>query len=424
MFVIFALIQAIVWSFPAGAVADTKNTAKNMSSSIHFEDVLIPSPSPVHADSYILQDADSLEVLAEKDSEKTLHPASLTKMMTAYIVEAQMHQGTISKDDVATVSKKAWSLRGSTMFLNAGDKVSVGDLLKGVVIVSGNDASVVLAEYLAGSESAFAQMMNNMARQLGMFKTNFVNSSGWPAKEHYSTAQDLAILSRHIIYDYPENYDIYSIKYFTYGVDRKTGSPLRQSNRNRLLWSNQYVDGIKTGHTDASGYHLAVTAKQKSRRLIVVILGAASEKQRADDSQMLLTHGFRFFENVEIDKGRSSLLTARVWGGDREEVDVEVADRLVITVPRGTGKQLRKELILHGTLVAPVTAGQRIGTLVVQRKGIVIREVPLLSRQSVNKGGFIKIVWDNVKLFFSRLLSKELKKSNLTQSNVVDLNSG
>ena len=366
----------------------------------------IPSPPEVSLKSYILVDASSGEVLASQNPDEPVHPASLTKMMTAYLAEMELAAGNINLDDKVLVSEKAWSLGGSTMFIEVGERVSVADLLKGIIIVSGNDASVAMAEYIAGSEDAFAQLMTSTAQRLGMNHTQFQNASGWPVADHYSTARDLATLSEHIVEDYPEHYGLYAEKYFQYGVDKKSGKPLRrQANRNRLLWTNPHVDGLKTGHIEDTGYHLAVTSKRDGRRLVAVLLGSPGEKQRADDAQKLLTYGFRFFENVDVKKAGEPLQTVRVWKGATNEIPAGISEDLIVTVPRGTGKNLTASLVTDPKLEAPITLGQTIGTVKVMLDDEVVREVPLTAMQSVEPGGFFKCLWDSIVLFFTGLLA-------------------
>ncbi|MDD7804814.1 MAG: D-alanyl-D-alanine carboxypeptidase [Endozoicomonas sp. (ex Botrylloides leachii)] len=367
---------------------------------------LIPSPPKLAAKSYVLLDADSGEVLASKAPHEEMHPASLTKMMTAYIAESELAAGNIKRDDKVLISKKAWSMGGSTMFLVVGSRVPVSKLMEGIIIVSGNDASVAMAEYIAGSESGFVQIMNATAKKLGMKNTHFENAAGWPARNHYSTAYDLAILARHIVHDYPKYYGIYSDKYFQYGVDNKTGKPLaRQPNRNTLLWTNPYVDGLKTGHIAATGYHLAVTAKRDGRRLIAVLLGAHSEKQRAEEGQNLLTYGFRFFENVNVKKGGIALEHVRVWKGDKNELSIGLAKDLIVSVPRGTGKNLKATMEVDKNLVAPIEKGQALGSVKVTLNDKVVTEVPLLAQQTIEKGSFFKRLWDSILMFLSSLFA-------------------
>lgn len=366
----------------------------------------IPSPPEVALKSYILLDAASGEVLASQNPDEPMHPASLTKMMTAYLAEMELAAGNIKLDDKVLVSEKAWSLGGSTMFIEVGERVSVEDLLKGIIIISGNDASVALAEYIAGSEDAFAQLMTSTAQRLGMNNTQFQNASGWPVADHYSSARDLATLSKHIVEDFPEQYGLYAEKYFQYGVDKKTGKPLRrQANRNRLLWTNPHVDGLKTGHIEDTGYHLAVTSKRDGRRLIVVLLGSSGEKQRADDAQKLLTYGFRFFENVDVKKAGEPLQTVKVWKGAIDDIPVGITEDLIVTVPRGTGKNLTASLVIDPKLEAPIARGQTVGTVKVMLDDDVVREVPLTAMQGVESGGFFKRLWDSIVLFFTGLLA-------------------
>ena len=366
----------------------------------------IPSPPEVALKSYILVDAASGEVLASQNPDEPMHPASLTKMMTAYLAEMELAAGNIKLDDQVLVSEKAWSLGGSTMFIEVGERVSVEDLLKGIIIISGNDASVALAEYIAGSEDAFAQLMTSTAQRLGMNNTQFQNASGWPVADHYSSARDLATLSKHIVEDFPEQYGLYAEKYFQYGVDKKTGKPLRrQANRNRLLWTNPHVDGLKTGHIEDTGYHLAVTSKRDGRRLIVVLLGSSGEKQRADDAQKLLTYGFRFFENVDVKKAGEPLQTVKVWKGAIDDIPVGITEDLIVTVPRGTGKNLTASLVIDPKLEAPIARGQTVGTVKVMLDDDVVREVPLTAMQGVESGGFFKRLWDSIVLFFTGLLA-------------------
>lgn len=367
---------------------------------------LTPSPPEVSVKSYILMDAASDEVLASENPDEPMHPASLTKMMTAYLAEMEMAAGNISRDDKVLVSEKAWTLGGSTMFIEVGERVSLEELLKGIIIVSGNDASVAIAEHIAGSEGAFAELMTSTARRLGMKNTLFQNASGWPADDHYSTARDLAILGKHIVQDYPEYYGWYAEKYYQHGVDKRTGEPLRpQANRNRLLWTNPYVDGLKTGHIKDTGYHLAVTSERDGRRLIAVLLGSKSEKQRADDAQKLLTYGFRFFENVDVKKGGEPLQTVRIWKGNINEITAGIAEDLVVTIPRGTGKNLKASLAIDPWLEAPIDKSQTIGSVKVMLEDELVREVPLVALQPVEIGGFFKRIIDSIVLFFTGLFA-------------------
>ncbi len=367
---------------------------------------MIPPAPTVAAKSYILMDAVSGKVLVEKDSGLRLPPASLTKMMTAYVVENELASGRIHRDDPVLVSKKAWRMRGSLMFIEVGEKISVENLLKGVIIVSGNDASVALAEHVAGSEESFAQLMNATAQALGMKDSFFKNASGWPEEGHYTSARDLAVISKHIVYDHPDYYPIYREKEFQYGVNKKTGKLLKpQPNRNSLLWRNSSVDGLKTGHTDAAGYCLAVSAEEDGRRLIAVVMGTASEYARASETQKLLTYGFRFFENVDVHQGGIALENLRIWGGAIDRLPAGLSEDLIVTVPRGTGDKVVATVVFEENLEVPIQEGQKVGSIVVRAGDQVIEERDLIALQSVEQGGFLKRLWDSVVRFFSGLFN-------------------
>ena len=357
---------------------------------------MIPSPPTLNASSWILIDANSGEVLAEQNADKRLPPASLTKMMTAYIVEKEIDDGNINDQDLVTISKKAWQTGGSRMFIREGTQVSVENLLRGVVIQSGNDASVALAEYVAGSESAFAELMNQQAQRLGLQNSQFANATGLPSPGHYSSARDLATLAKHIIQDYPEHYQIYSEKYFTY-------NGIRQPNRNRLLWRDASVDGLKTGHTEEAGYSLAASAKQGEMRLISVVMNTASEEARAQESQKLLNYGFRFFDTFRLYQRGAVINQSRIWGGAQDQLKVGVSEDIYLTVPKGQRDEMTAQLNLPETLEAPVQAGQQLGTLNVKLGDKVLMEQPLVALQTVEQGGFFKRIWDTILQFFTGL---------------------
>ncbi|WP_299230775.1 D-alanyl-D-alanine carboxypeptidase family protein [uncultured Halomonas sp.] len=358
---------------------------------------LIPSPPQLAASGWILMDADSGRILAEHNSDERLPPASLTKLMTAYLVERELDRGNISMDDRVPVSENAWRTGGSKMFIEVGTEVSIRDLLYGIIIQSGNDASVAVAEYLAGGEAPFADLMNQHADRLGMTNTNFRNATGLPAEDHYSTARDLAQLSRHIIQDYPEHYKIYAEKYFTY-------SDIRQPNRNRLLWRDPSVDGLKTGHTEEAGYCLVASAKRDDMRLISVVMGANSEEARAQETQKLISYGFRYFETLKLYDRGSVLNTPRVWGGEINELRVGVDSDVVMTVPRARNDELTAKLDIQADIEAPVQQGDRVGTLEVRLGAELVGERPLVALETVEEGGFIKKLIDQVQRFFSNLI--------------------
>lgn len=368
------------------------------SSVVFASPALIPSAPQVSASSYVLMDAVSGDVLIKEDSHKRLPPASLTKMMTAYIVEHEVAEGRINLYDEVPVSVKAWRTGGSKMFIKEGTKVVLEDLLKGVIIQSGNDASIALAEYVAGSELAFADIMNQQAKLLGMKDSHFENATGLPSENHYSTAYDLAILAKATIVNYPEQYKLYAEKYFTY-------NGIRQPNRNRLLWRDKSVDGLKTGHTEEAGYCLVASAERDGMRLISVVMGTNSENSRAQESQKLLNYGFRYFETHNLYSAGTSLIESPVWLGLADKVQLGLAKDVVITIPRGQKDQLKAELIVDPVVKAPLSVGQTIGTLEVSLKGEVLVSEPLVALEPVPEAGFFKRIWDSIKLLFIGLFS-------------------
>ncbi|EPJ44102.1 MAG: D-alanyl-D-alanine carboxypeptidase [Osedax symbiont Rs1] len=358
---------------------------------------LIPAAPKITATSYIIMDADTGTVIAEKKSQQQFPPASLTKMMTSYITEYELTKGNISLDDKVLVSENAWSTEGSRMFIKEGSQVKLGELLKGIIIQSGNDASVAMAEYIAGSESAFASLMNQHAKLLGMDNTFFSNATGLPSENHYSSPYDLAKLSRAIIQKFPQHYGIYSEKYFTY-------NNIRQPNRNKLLWRDKTVDGLKTGHTNAAGYCLVASAKRDGMRLITVVLGTKSEEARARESQKLLAYGFRFYRTHQLYEAKKQLSLVRVWGGQESTVRLGVGNALSVTIPRGQAKGLKATMDINTEVRAPVVAGQSYGVVRISLDGKEVKTVPLVALNSVAEGGFFKKTWDGIVLFFIGLL--------------------
>jgi D-alanyl-D-alanine carboxypeptidase (penicillin-binding protein 5/6) len=353
----------------------------------------VPKQPDIKADSFILMDFDSGRILAEKDPDKRVEPASITKLMTAYLVDKALAAGDIAKSDRVKISEKAWRMKGSKMFIEVGKEVSVEDLIKGMVIQSGNDATVALAENIGGSEQAFAEYMNHQAVQLGMSNTQFRNSTGWPDPDHYSTARDIALLSRAKIRDFPENYRYYREKEYTY-------NDIRQFNRNRLLWRDESVDGLKTGHTESAGYCLASSAKRGDMRLVAVVLGADSDKARTQNSQTLLNYGFRFFETQRLYQANEVLKTARVWYGEQEQVSLGLSDDIFVTIPRGRYKELDASIGIDPKIAAPVAKGQVLGQLNVRLDDEILVSKPLIAMQAVNDGGLIRRAMDSIKLMF------------------------
>ncbi|MCB1559910.1 MAG: D-alanyl-D-alanine carboxypeptidase [Xanthomonadales bacterium] len=340
-----------------------------------------PSAPSIPAKSYVLMDFASGRMLAEKNGDQRLEPASLTKMMSSYVVFEEIAAGRLKRDDLVTISEKAWKTGGSKMFIEVGKQVAVEDLLRGMIIQSGNDATVALAEQVAGSEDVFAQMMNGTAKRLGMDNTHFVNADGLPAEEHYSSAHDMARLSRAMIAEHPDDYALYAEKTFEW-------NGITQHNRNSLLWRDDSVDGIKTGHTESAGYCLAASAERDGMRLIAVVMGTDSEKARADAAQALLNYGFRFFESHVLYQLDAELATPKVWKGAVESVALGVAEPVVVTVPRGRYSDLKASMDLPRQIIAPIQQGQQVGTLKVSLDGEQLVERPLLARQSVEEAGF------------------------------------
>ncbi|MAP34533.1 D-alanyl-D-alanine carboxypeptidase family protein [Vreelandella lionensis] len=359
---------------------------------------IIPAPPQLAASSWILMDANSGRILAEHNSDERLPPASLTKLMTAYLVERELDRGTINLTDMVNISENAWRTGGSKMFIEVGDRVSVDNLLHGIIIVSGNDASVAMAEHLAGGEAPFADLMNQHATRLGMNDTNFMNATGLPHENHYSTAHDMARLSRHIINDYPEHYEIYSQRNFSFGG-------IDQPNRNRLLWRDPSVDGLKTGWTTEAGYCLVSSAQRDGMRLISVVMGTSSDEARAQESQKLLSYGFRFYETMKLYERGAVLATPRVWGGDTNELRVGVDEEVFMTLPRNRNEELRARLNLDADLQAPVAVGDNVGTLEVYLGEEMVGERQLVALENIEEGGLFKRLFDQVQRFFSNLIS-------------------
>lgn len=355
--------------------------AESAMSAVH-----VPPPPELAATSYILMDFDTGQILAEKNAHQRLEPASITKIMTAYTVMTEIKKGTISLNDKTVVSDKAWRMPGSRTFIEAGANIDVETLLKGMIIQSGNDASVALAEHTAGSEEAFAQMMNRHAQELGMQDTHFANSTGMPDPEHLTTAYDIALMSRATIRDFPEHYAIYAEKEFTY-------NDIKQLNRNKLLWRDKSVDGIKTGHTDNAGYCLVASAKRDGMRLISVVLGTDSMEARAKISLSLLNYGFQQFETHRIYQAGTTLNKSRVWMGDQEQLAQGLQQDLYVTIPRGQFQNLKAQLTLTTTMEAPINKGQQVGKIIVTLDGEPYAEAPLVALQDVAEGG----LWNRIK---------------------------
>jgi serine-type D-Ala-D-Ala carboxypeptidase (penicillin-binding protein 5/6) len=365
---------------------------------------LIPAAPELAAKSWILIDAETGHIIVENNADLQLPPASLVKMMTTYIVSNEIAEGRVKKDDQVLISDNAWEkggakTDGSTMFLSPRTRVPVIDLMRGVIIQSGNDASIALAEHISGDEDAFTDSMNQQAALLGMTGTEYFNATGLPYEGMVSTARDLSILARAIIQEHPEHYSIYSEKYFKH-------NNINQPNRNRLLWRDSSVDGLKTGHTEAAGYCLVASAKRKDMRLISVVLGATSDKNRASQSQKLLSYGFRYFNTKTLySTGDIIKENAKVWYGEDEFLNLTISDDVTLTLARGAEKKLEANILIDEEIKAPIVIGQELGRLQVSLEGEVLVDTPLVAAKAVEQSGFFSRFIDWIVLFITQLLS-------------------
>lgn len=367
--------------------------------------IIAPSAPNLGAQGYILLDANSGKVLAEKNADTRMAPASLTKLMTMYVISNAIKSGTIRTDDKVRISSKAWKTGGSRMFVKVNDEVPVGDLLQGIVVASGNDASVAMAEYLAGTEDAFASLMNAQAKAIGMTNSHFVDSNGLPNANHYSTPRDLALLAQAIIRNFPEDYRLYSEKWFKF-------NNIRQPNRNRLLWRFQYADGLKTGHTDEAGYCLVASAIKNGTRLISVVMGEPSDGARTEDSIRLLTYGFRFFETHKLYNGTTPLVDARVWKGKNKTTSLGLASDLYVTLPAGQYKNIKSHVQLDEPIKAPISKNEKYGTLYITLNNQILTSEPLIALSDDPKGGLWRRMSDSISFSFNKLFSKPQEKIN------------
>lgn len=348
-----------------------------------------PTAPTIAAKSYILQDFASGRILAESNSEQRLPPASITKLMTAYVVSHELALGNIKLADDVLISEKAWRMVGSRSFIEVNTKVPVEVLLRGMIIQSGNDAAVALAEHIAGSEETFAQMMNQYAQQLGMFNTNYRNSTGLPDADHYTTAKDIAILSAAIIRDFPDHYKWYAEKEYTY-------NNITQHNRNKLLWRDATVDGLKTGHTEEAGYCLAASAKRSDMRLVSVVLGTRSENARAQETQKLFNYGFRFFESHELYQAQDKIADIKVWKGVDKLVDLGLETSLSVTVPRGRYKELVATTNIQQPVIAPIIAGSILGQVEIRLGDEIVATQQLIALNDIEQGSWWRRLIDSL----------------------------
>ena len=353
----------------------------------------VSPPPPVAAKAWLLYDISSAQAIGSENAQERLEPASLTKLMTAYLAFSALKQKTLTLDKVVPVSERAWKSAGSRMFVEPRKPVTVDELLRGMIVQSGNDACIALAEAMAGSEDLFAQMMNREAQRLGMKNTNFNNASGLSDPKHYSTAYDLGLLAAALIRDFPENYALYSLREYRY-------NNITQQNRNRLLWLDPNVDGVKTGYTENAGFCLIASAKRGTRRLLSVVLGANSDSARAQESQKLLNYGFQFYDSVKLyDKGQA-VSSLEVLKGGENRVKAGFQSDFYVSVPHGLADQVKADLISMQPLVAPIGIGQKVGTVKVTLQNKPLGEYPVVALENVALAGFFGRTWDGMRLWF------------------------
>jgi len=379
-FSVFLLFSLLIASTPASA---------------EDAEITTPPAPTIAASAYILMDFDSGKVLAENNADVKLAPASLTKIMSVYVVFREISNGHLHLEDLVTISQKAWQTAGSRMFVEVGNQVKVEDLLMGVIIQSGNDASVALAEHIAGDETTFADMMNQHAERLGMKNSHFEDSNGLPIENHYTTARDLAILTRALIKEFPDYYRWFSQKEFTF-------NNIVQHNRNQLLSRDETVDGVKTGFTDAAGYCLVASALRNNMRLISVVMGASSPNARANENQNLLNYGFRFFEAHKLYSGKTSLSEARIWKGDTKNAQLGLAEDLYVTIPRRRYDDLKAGITVDKKITAPVKEGTKLGTVNVTLKGEPIISKDLIALKTIEQGNILQRLYDSAMMLLEK----------------------
>lgn len=358
----------------------------------------LPPPPQLAAKSWVLMDAASGAVLVNQLGSQHLPPASLTKLMTSHVAALELQRGRLKEDDLVLISEKAWRMGGSKMFVMVGDKVAVKDLLRGIIVQSGNDASIALAEHIAGGEDTFAALMNQEAKRLGLADTNFANATGWPDPTHYSSALDMAKLARAIILEDPAHYALYKEKEFVW-------NNIKQPNRNLLLWRDPSVDGLKTGHTEEAGYCLVASASRNGQRLIAVVFGTDSENARAIETATLLGYGFNFFDSKVFFKKGQTVQSVDVWKGAARSVKAGVATDFSAALPKRASEGYQTRVVLkEGDVVAPVAAGASLGRVeLVGADGKVVTQAPLVALEAIEEGGFFRRMWDGIRLFFRGL---------------------
>ena len=367
---------------------------------ISAEESFIPDPPSLNATNYILMDSISGRVLAEKGADERIEPASITKIMTGYVVVDQAEKGFVSLSDEVLISENCWRKKGSKMFIREGTRVLLSDLIKGMVIQSGNDASCAIAEHVAASEEGFVQLMNLYANEMGLTNTQFKNESGWPDPEHYSSARDLALLSANLIKKFPDHYALYKEKYFTF-------NDIKQRNRNSLLWQDDSIDGIKTGHTQSAGYCLVSSGVRNETRLIAVTIRSSSEKVRLTDNRRLLDYGFRYFRTKKILSKDLSVITEQVWGGQDEQVNLSSSEDFYLTLSPLDFQRIEPKITLNDYLQAPILKGQVVGKIDLLLDGESLATVDAISMEEVSSLGFFGRAWSNIKLLTYKFLIEE-----------------
>ena len=367
---------------------------------LEAEESFIPDPPSLNSTSFILIDFATNRILAEKKSDEKMEPASITKLMTGYVVSDQISEGFISLNDEVVISENCWRKKGSRMFIVEGSKVLLLDLIKGMVIQSGNDASCAIAEHVAGSEENFVKLMMKYVESLGLNNTNFINPTGWPDENHYSTAKDLAILSRNLIKSFPKHYSLYKQRSFTY-------NDIKQRNRNSLLWQDDSVDGLKTGHTEKAGHCLVSSASRNDTRLIAVTLNSSSEKNRLKDNRKILDYGFRYYRTKKLFLKGQNLREEQIWGGQQETVKISPLEDIYLTLPIRDFRRVKSVFVLDNYIKAPVTEGQVVGEMLLKLDEKEVGKVHLVSLEDIDAKGFFGKAWSNIKLLVFRFLMEE-----------------
>ena len=367
--------------------------------SFTYAATVLSAPPEHNNKAYVLMDYETGQILASKNQDEALAPASMTKMMTSYIIEQKLLNGELTEDEKVRMNESAWCRGSSTescMYVPLNGTATALEMLRGIIIQSGNDASKAMAEHIAGNEGTFAHMMNQEAKRIGMINTRFVNATGMPAEGHLSTAKDMAVLAQHIIKDSSKYYPIYAEKEFTF-------NGIKQGNRNALLYTDPSVDGLKTGHTNEAGYCLTTSAKRGPMRLISVIFGAPSMQERATQTRDLLAWGYSNFETKNVQAANQLLAKSKVWFGKENEVQIGLAEDFNVTMPKGKADAIKTQLVVQPKLTAPLKKGQVVGKYVATLDGKVIAEKPLVALQAVEEAGFFARMLDHIKQFFSNL---------------------